>query len=74
MCEVVDVETCDMLFSGLWKYNIDATHRDRNYIFIFVKDGKNIFLAPMRIENQPKAYKVEGQFSLIEMINPLVIK
>ncbi|MGV7343430.1 hypothetical protein PJI17_32545, partial [Mycobacterium kansasii] len=40
ICDVIDIEACHMLLGRSWQYNIIATHRGRDNVFIFIKDGR----------------------------------
>ncbi|XP_077217939.1 uncharacterized protein LOC143852441 [Tasmannia lanceolata] len=66
VCDVIDMEACHILLGWPWQYDVDSTHRGKDNVYVFVKDGRKIILAPMKGENQPKTSQVEGR-SLLAM-------
>jgi len=46
-CDVVPLESCDILLSRSWKCQRKAVYDKRRNIYKFVKDGKSIKLMPL---------------------------
>ena len=51
-----------------WQYDVGATHRCRDNVYVFFKNNRKIVLGPIKKGGVPKASKVEGK-SLILLGN-----
>ena len=58
-CDIVDMDTCNLLFGRPWKFDVDATHSGMKNTYQLVKEGVHYTLLPMET-NQTKTAKVEG--------------
>ena len=68
-CEVVEIDACHLILGRPWQYNVDATHRCKNNVCVFFKNGKKIALDLIKEGNVPKASKVDGKPSLLTVNN-----
>ena len=41
-CDVIDMDTCHILLRRSWQHNIDATHRGKENIYMFIWKGKRV--------------------------------
>ena len=47
ICDVADMNICQLLFGRPWQYDFDANHSGRRNIYQFVKDGHKVTLMPL---------------------------
>ena len=52
-----------------WQYDVGATHRCRDNVYVFFKNSRKIFLGPIKEGSLSKASKVEGKPSLLLVNN-----
>ena len=52
---------CHILLGGPWQYDVDAKHKSRQNIYIFLQKGKKIVTNPS--EEQIEASKLVGDIS-----------
>ena len=45
LCDVIDKDICHLLLGRPWQHDLDSTHKGRDNLFIFYKDGQKIILA-----------------------------
>ena len=61
----VDEVVCDVemdawhLILGSWQYDVDATHKCKDNVYVFFKNGKKIVLGPIKEGSVPKTSKVK---------------
>ena len=60
--------TCHLILGRPWQYDVDATHRCQDNVYVFFKNDRKINLGPIKDSSLPKASKVEGK-SLILLGN-----
>ena len=61
VCHVVDMDVCHLILGRLWQYDVDVTHRCKDNVYVFFKNGKKIVLGPIKEGSVPKASKVKGK-------------
>ena len=69
LCDVVEMDACHLILERPWQYDVDATHTCRDNVYVFFKNGRKIFLGPIKEGSVPKAFKVEGKPSLLLVNN-----
>ena len=69
VCDVVEMNACHLILDKPWQYGVDATHRCKDNVYVFFKNGRKIILGPIKEGSVPKAYKVEGKPSLLIVNN-----
>ncbi|XP_075659267.1 uncharacterized protein LOC142629176 [Castanea sativa] len=69
VCDVVEMDAYHLILSRPWQYDVDATHRCKDNMYIFFKNGKKIVLGPIKEDSVPKASKVERKPSLLIVNN-----
>ena len=52
-----------------WQYNVDATHRCKDNVYVFFKNGRKIVLGPIKEGSIPKTSKVKGKPTLLIVSN-----
>ena len=40
VCHVVDMDVCHLILGRLWQYDVDVTHRCKDNVYVFFKNGK----------------------------------
>ena len=65
VCDVIEMDACHLILGRSWQYDVDANHRYKDNVYMFYKNGKTIFLGPIKEGIVPKASKVEGKSSLL---------
>ena len=68
LCEVVEMDTCHMILGRPWQFNNGATHKSRDNVYIFKKDGRRIVLKPLT-ENEPYKIKTTEKKELLVINN-----
>ena len=68
LCDV-EMDACHLILGRPWQYDVDATHRCRDNMHIFFKNGRKILLGPIMEGSVPKNSKVEGKPSLLLVNN-----
>ena len=63
------MDTCHLILGRPWQYDVDTTHRCKDNVYAFFKNGKKNFFGPIKEGNVPKASKVEGKPSLLIVNN-----
>ena len=53
-CDVVDMDTCQLLFKRPWKYDLDAQHAGKENVYRLEKNGVKFTLLPLRSGAHPK--------------------
>ena len=66
---VVEMDACHLILGRPWQYDVDATHRCKDNVYTFFKNGKKIVLGPIKEGSVPKAFKMEGKSSLLIVNN-----
>ena len=59
--DVVEMDACHLILGRPQQYDVDATHRCKDNVYVFFKNGIRIVLGPIKDSSVPKAYKVEGK-------------
>ncbi|XP_020249959.1 uncharacterized protein LOC109827372 [Asparagus officinalis] len=47
LCDVVEMDACYILLGRPWQFDVDATHRGKDNVYIFKKDGRRVVLKPL---------------------------
>ena len=69
VCDVIEMDACHLILGRHWQYDVDATHRCKDNVYVFFKNDKKIFIGPIKKGSVPKAFKVEGRPSLLIVNN-----
>ena len=69
VCDVVEMDACHLILGRPWQYDVDATHRCKNNVYVFFKNGRKIVFGPIKEGSIPKASKVEGKPALLIVNN-----
>ncbi|XP_020258805.1 uncharacterized protein LOC109835231 [Asparagus officinalis] len=65
MCDVVEMDACHMLLGRPWQFDVDATHRGKDNVYIFKKDGRRIVLKPLTEKGPVKTIVAEKKNFLV---------
>jgi hypothetical protein len=57
-CVVVEMDASHMILGRPWLYDVDATHRGRDNVYIFMKGKKKIVLGPIK---EDRKYNQQGK-------------
>ena len=63
------MDACHLILGRPWQYDADATHRCKDNVYVFFKNGRKIVLGPMKEGSFPKTSKVEGKPTLLIVNN-----
>ena len=66
---VVEIDACHLILCRPWQYDVDATHRCKDNVYVFFKNCRKIVLGPIKEDSVPKDFKVEGKPSLLIVNN-----
>ena len=69
VCDVVEIDASHLILGRPWQYDVDATYRCKDNVYVFFKNGRKIFLGLIKEGSVPKASKVEGKPSLLIVNN-----
>ena len=69
VCDVVEMDACHLILGRPWQYDIDATHRCEDNVYLFFRNDRKIILGHIKEGSVPKASKVEGKPSLLIVNN-----
>ena len=69
VCDVIEMDACHLILGRHWQYDVDATHRCKDNVYMFFKNDKKNFIGPIKKGSVPKAFKVEGRPSLLIVNN-----
>ena len=69
VCDVVEMDVCHLILGKPWQYDVDATHRCKDNVYVFFKNGIKIVFGPIKEGSIPKASKVEGKPALLIVNN-----
>ena len=69
LCDIVEMDACHLIFGRPWQYDLDATHRCRDNVYVFFKNSKKIVIGPIKEDSVLKASKVEGKLPLLLVNN-----
>ena len=61
VCDVVEMDACHLILGRPWQYDVDATHRCKDNVYVFFKIGRKIVLGSIKEGSIPKVSKVEGK-------------
>ena len=56
VCDIVEMDACHLILGRPWQYDVDATHRCKDNVYVFFKNGRKIVLGPIKVV-YPKALK-----------------
>ncbi|KAB5561275.1 hypothetical protein DKX38_006232 [Salix brachista] len=60
-CDVVEMDACHMIFGRPWQYDVDATYRGRDNVYVFMSGGQKIVLGPLKEDFSKIEPKVQGK-------------
>ena len=63
------MDACHLTLGRPWQYDVDATHRCKDNVYVFFKNDRKIVLDLIKEGSVPKASKVEGKPSLLIVNN-----
>ena len=63
------MDACHLTLGRPWQYDVDATHRCKDNVYVFFKNDRKIVLDPIKEGSVPKSSKVEGKLSLLIVNN-----
>ena len=69
VCDVVEMDARHLILGRPWQYDINTTHRCKDNMYVFFKNGRKIIRDPIKEGSVPKASKVEGKPSLLIVNN-----
>lgn len=69
VCNVVEIDACHLILDRPRQYDVDATYRCKDNMYVFFKNDRKIDLGPTKEGSVPKASKVEGKLSLLIVNN-----
>ena len=69
VCDVIEMDACHLILGRHWQYDVDATHRCKDNVYVFFKNDRKIVLGPIKEGSVPKTFKVEGKPSLLIVNN-----
>ena len=69
ICDVVKMDGCNLILARPWQYDVDDTYRCKDNVYVFFKNGRKIFLGPIKECSVPKPSKVDGKPSLLIVNN-----
>ena len=69
ICDVVEMDACHLILGRPWQYDVDATHRCKDNVYMFFKNGRKIVLGPIKEGSILKTSKVEGKPTLLIVNN-----
>ncbi|XP_034888842.1 uncharacterized protein [Populus alba] len=50
ICDVVEMDACHIILGRPWQYDVDATYRGRDNVYVFMKGDLKVVLGPMKEE------------------------
>jgi hypothetical protein len=53
--DIVDMDACHVLLGRPWPYNVDATYKGRDNVYLFWWHGKKIILVPTGTSSTPQS-------------------
>lgn len=57
ICDVVDMDACQLLFGRPWQFDLGTTHDGWKNIYHFSKDGKKIILLSLGFKKKTEQHK-----------------
>jgi mannose-6-phosphate isomerase-like protein (cupin superfamily) len=57
-CDIVEMDVCHIILGRPWQYDMDATYRGRDNVYIFMKGNLKVVLGPIKEElasSKPKS-------------------
>ena len=69
VCNVVEINACHLILGRHWQYDVDATHKCKDNVYVFFKNEKKIILGLTNEVSVPKAFRVERKLSLLIVNN-----
>ncbi|XP_038976596.1 uncharacterized protein LOC113461736 [Phoenix dactylifera] len=62
VCDVIDMDASHVLLGRPWQYDVDATYKARDNVYLFTWEGHNIAIVPTKESNKiSKAAGMEGK-------------
>jgi len=60
-CDVVEMDACHIILGRPWQYDVDATYRGRDNVYIFMKGDLKVILGPIKEEFASIKPKPQGK-------------
>jgi hypothetical protein len=60
-CDVVEMDACHMILGRPWQYDVDATYKGRDNVYVFMRGGQKIVLGPLKEDFSAVEPKVQGK-------------
>ena len=60
VCDVVEMDARHLILGRPWQYDVDATHKCKDNVYVFFKNGKKIVFGPIKKAVYPKLLKWMG--------------
>ncbi|XP_011002776.1 PREDICTED: uncharacterized protein LOC105109690 [Populus euphratica] len=60
-CDVVEMDACHIILGRPWQYDVDATYRGRDNVYVFMKGGLMVVLGPIKKEFASIKPKLQGK-------------
>lgn len=64
ICDIVDMDACQLLFGRPWHFDLGTNHDGRKNTYHFSKDGKKITLLPLGFKQKTEPQRAENFLSL----------
>ena len=65
VCDVIEMDACHLILGRHWQYDVDATHRCKDNVYMFFRNCRKFVLGSIKEGSVPKASKVSGKPSLL---------
>ena len=59
------MDACHLLLGRPWQFDLDANHKGRDNIFVFLKNGQKFVLNPL-MEKEPLVDRENSSFLLVD--------
>ena len=63
------MDACHLILGRIWQYDVDTTHKCKDNVYVFFRNGRKIVIGSIKENSVPKASKVEGKPSLLIINN-----
>ncbi|KAI4364698.1 hypothetical protein MLD38_020754 [Melastoma candidum] len=72
MCDVVDMDACQLLFGRPWQFDLGTTHDGRRNVYQFSKDGRKITLLPWGFKHKTDPQRMANLLTITRSKSKLV--
>ncbi|XP_011015163.1 PREDICTED: uncharacterized protein LOC105118819 [Populus euphratica] len=60
-CDVVEMDACHMILGRPWQFDMDATYKGRDNVYVFITGGQKVVLGSIREEFSAVKPKIKGK-------------